>query len=248
MDKKFHYKGLLIFYLVAIFFRFLAVKTTVYSSIDNEYLLILLRGIGPAVGAFIAIKFVQIPVSFSLKGNYRSLFLPLTVFWAFPVILIGAVSYIQHGSFPFLLLFTVLLYGLLEEIGWRGFLQEQLKHLPKLQSVILITVLWFVWHLNFELTTSNLIFFAVLFFGTWGIGKVYSSTHSLLAVAGFHSLNNFFRNGLHGTELVLIAILLACWIGFMLWYKQKYRQEQEVREINMNLQKAGSEKMVPGNN
>ncbi|WP_343521850.1 CPBP family intramembrane glutamic endopeptidase [Pedobacter sp.] len=242
MDRKFPYKGLFIFYLVALFFRFIAVKTTLYSSIDNEYLLILLRGIGPAIGAFIAIKVTQIPLSLSLKGNYRNLFLPLMVFWGFPVILIGAVSYVQQGSFSFLLLVTVLLYGLLEEIGWRGFLQEQFKNLPKLQSVVLITVLWFVWHLNFELTATNLIFFAVLFFGTWGIGKVYSSTYSLLAVAGFHSLNNFFRNGLHGTELVLIAVLLACWIGFMLWYKQKYRQEQEVWEINMNLQKAGSEK------
>jgi membrane protease YdiL (CAAX protease family) len=147
----------------------------------------------------------------------------LFVFWIVPVVLIGTVSYIQQGQFPFVLLFTVLVYGLLEEIGWRGFLQEQLKDLPKLQSIIIIAVLWFIWHLNFEFTASNMIFLGVLFLGTWGIGKVYSKTYSLLAVAGFHSLNNFFRNGLHEKELILIAILLVIWIAFMVWYKRNYK-------------------------
>ncbi|MFD2476128.1 CPBP family intramembrane glutamic endopeptidase [Epilithonimonas zeae] len=137
------------------------------------------------------------------------------VFCIVPVVLIGKVSYIQQGQFPFMLLFTVLVYGLLEEIGWRGFLQEQLKNLPKLQSIIIITVLWFIWHLNFEFTDSNMIFLGVLFLGTWGIGKVYNNTYSLLAVAGFHSRNNFFRNGLHQTELILIVILLVIWIIYL---------------------------------
>lgn len=232
MDKNIPYKGLIVFYFIAIALRFLAVKTPLYSSINNPYLQMLLRGVGPAAGAFIAIKQFRIPVRLSLKGNYRTLFVPLAVFWAFPVILIGAVTYIQQGSVPFLLLITVLVYGLLEEIGWRGFLQEQLKDLPKLLSIIIISILWFIWHLNFECTGSNIIFLGVLFLGTWGIGKVYSSTYSLLAAAGFHSLNNFFRNGMHGTELSLIIILLAVWIGFIIWHKRTRSRRQEYQETN----------------
>lgn len=75
--------------------------------------------------------------------------------------------------------------------------------------------------MNFDLTVANLIFFAVLIFGTWGIGKVYTANHSLLAVAGFHSLNNFFRNGLHEKELILIGVLLVLWVGFMIIYKKR---------------------------
>lgn len=199
-------------------------KTNLFDFTDNEFIKILLRGIGPAIGALVSVKLFNIPLKLSLKGNYQSLFLPLLVFWIFPVVLIGTVSYIQQGQFPFVLLFTVLIYGLLEEIGWRGFLQEQLKDLPKLQSIIIIAVLWFIWHLNFEFTTSNMIFLGILFLGTWGIGKVYSKTYSLLAVAGFHSLNNFFRNGLHQTELILIAVLLIIWIVFIIIYGRKSKK------------------------
>jgi len=223
--------SIIVFYAIAILLRFLAVKTNLFHFTDNEFIQILLRGIGPATGAFVSIALFNIPVKLSLKGNYRNLFLPLLIFWIFPVILIGTVSYIQHEEFPFILLFTVLVYGLLEEIGWRGFLQEQLKNLSKLQSIIIIAVLWFVWHLNFEFTISNMIFLGILFLGTWGIGKVYSSTYSLLAVAGFHSLNNFFRNGLHETELVLIGILLIIWIGFMVLYKRKLNTHSQTSKL-----------------
>ncbi|RXK81710.1 CPBP family intramembrane glutamic endopeptidase [Filimonas effusa] len=220
MKGRIRVQAIIVFYAIAVLLRFLAVKTSLLGSIENGYLQILLRGVGPAIGAWVAIKLFRIPLQLSLKGNYRNLLLPLLVYWVFPVVLIGAVTYIYEAKFPALLLFTVLVYGLLEEIGWRGFLQEQLKSLPKFQSIFIIAVLWFVWHLNFEITTSNMVFLGVLFFGTWGIGKVYSSTCSLLAVAGFHSLNNFFRNGLHERELILILALLVIWIGFMVWYKR----------------------------
>lgn len=228
MKERKRLGSIIIFYAIAILFRFLAVKTNLLDFTDNEFIKILLRGIGPAIGALVAVKLFNIPLKFSLKGNYRNLFLPFLVFWIVPVVLIGTVSYIEQGQFPFVLLFTVLVYGLLEEIGWRGFLQEQLKDLPKLQSIILIAVLWFIWHLNFEFTASNMIFLGVLFLGTWGIGKVYSKTYSLLAVAGFHSLNNFFRNGLHQTELILIAVLLVIWIGFIIRY-DSYKKYQDIQ-------------------
>jgi len=220
--------SIIVFYAIAILFRFLAVKTKLFDFTDNEFIKILLRGIGPAIGALVTVNLFNIPLKLSLKGNCRSIFLPLLVFWIFPVVLIGTVSYIQQGQFPFVLLFTVLVYGLLEEIGWRGFLQEQLKDLPKLQSIIIIAVLWFIWHLNFQFTTSNMIFLGVLFLGTWGIGKVYSKTYSLLAVAGFHSLNNFFRNGLHQTELILIVILFAIWIVFIIRYNS-YKKDTDIQ-------------------
>jgi len=228
MKERKRLGSIIVFYAIAILFRFLAVKTNLLDFTDNEFIKILLRGIGPAIGALVSVKLFNIPLKLSLKGNYRNLLLPLLVFWIVPVVLIGTVSYIQQGQFPFVLLFTVLVYGLLEEIGWRGFLQEQLKDLPKLQSIILIAVLWFIWHLNFEFTASNMIFLGVLFLGTWGIGKVYSKTYSLLAVAGFHSLNNFFRNGLHETELILIVILLAIWIGFIIRYSS-YKKHQDIQ-------------------
>lgn len=221
MKNKINIPAISLFYIIAVTFRFLTVKTTLLNQVDNEYLKILLRGIGPAIGAAAAFTLFQIPSGLSLKGIYKNFLLPFTVYWILPAVLIAAVYYLLNSQFPIILMLTVLVYGLLEEIGWRGFLQQQLKSLPKIYSIVVISILWFCWHLNFEASASNLIFFGIIFFGTWGIGKIYDKTASLLAVAGVHSLNNFFRNGLHQTELILIAILLTIWIVFVIWYDKK---------------------------
>lgn len=221
MKGKINTPAIILFYIIAIALRFLAVKTTLLNQVNNEYLKILLRGIGPTIGAVAAFTLFKIPSGLSLKGIYKNLLLPFAVYWILPATLIASVYYLQSGQFPIVLMFTVLVYGLLEEIGWRGFLQQQLKPLPKMYTIIIIAILWFSWHLNFEVSTGNLIFFGIIFLGTWGIGKVYDKTTSLLAAAGVHSLNNFFRNGLHETELILIAVLLAIWIVFIIWYDKK---------------------------
>lgn len=223
MKGKINIPAIIVFYTIAAASRFLAVKTTLLDQVDNEYLKILLRGMGPTIGAIAAFALFKIPSGLSLKGIYKNFMLPFAVYWILPAALIASVYYWQSSQFPIVLIFTVLVYGLLEEIGWRGFLQQQLKPLPKIYSILIITILWFSWHLNFDLSTGNLIFFGIIFLGTWGIGKVYDKTASLLAVAGVHSLNNFFRAGLLQTELILIAVLLAIWVVFIIWYDKKNR-------------------------
>jgi hypothetical protein len=47
--------------------------------------------------------------------------------------------------------------------------------------------------------------------GSWGIGKVADSTNSLLAVAAFHSLNNFF-NELNSAKIIILISLTIIWI------------------------------------
>lgn len=229
MKSKINIAAIIVFYVIAVLFRFLAVKTELLNNVDNEYLKILLRGVGPAIAAMVVFVFFKIPNTLSLKGNYKNIFVPFAVYWILPAALISGVYYFQNGSFPIILMFTVLLYGILEEIGWRGFLQEHLKPLPKIYSTLIIAVLWFIWHLNFDTSLQNIIFFGIIFFGTWGIGKIYDKTHSLFAVAGVHSLNNFFRNGLHQTELILIVILLVIWIGFIITYDRVYKKYQDIQ-------------------
>lgn len=216
MKNKINIAAIIVFYAMAVLFRFAAVKTELLNNIDNEYLKILLRGVGPAIAALVVFVFFKIPSRLSLKGFYKNLIIPFFVYWILPAVLISSVYYFQNGNFPILLMFTVLVYGLLEEIGWRGFLQEHLKPLPKIYSILIIASLWFIWHLNFDAGLQNIIFFGIILLGTWGIGKIYDKTHSLFAVAGVHSLNNFFRNGLHETELILIVILLVIWIMFII--------------------------------
>ncbi|WP_289659954.1 CPBP family intramembrane glutamic endopeptidase [Flavobacterium panacagri] len=224
MKTKINFGAIIVYYVIAVICRYAAVKTNLLSGIENPYFVILLRGVGPALGALAAIKIFSLENPMSLKGIYKNALVPLAVYWLLPAFLIAGTYYFVMGKFPILLMFTVLVYGLLEEIGWRGFLQEQLKSLPKFTSILIIAVLWFAWHLNFETTPSNMVFLGIIFFGSWGIGKVYSSTGSLLAVAGVHSLNNFFRNGLHDTELTLIVTLLIIWVGFIIIYNRRNKK------------------------
>ncbi|SHH66279.1 CPBP family intramembrane glutamic endopeptidase [Flavobacterium defluvii] len=232
MERKINYWAIAVFYIIAIICRYAAVKTDLLSGISNGYLVILLRGVGPALGAIAAVTIFSLPNKFSLKGTYTNIVLPFAVYWILPAFLIAGVYYFIEGKFPILLMFTVLVYGLLEEIGWRGFLQEELKPLRTLYANLIIGLLWFIWHLNLEMTASNLIFLGIIFFGTWGIGKIYNKTSSLLAVAGVHSLNNFFRNGLHQTELILIVVLLAIWIGFIIFYDRKNKPKYDLDSSN----------------
>ncbi len=221
MKPKINYGAIAVFYIIAIVCRYIAVKTDIISANVHDYIFILLRGVGPALGAFAAIKIFSLENPMSLKGIYRNLVLPFVVFWVLPAIVITTLFYFLYGTFPIVFAFTVLVYGLLEEIGWRGFLQEQLKGLPKFTSILIIAVLWFVWHLNLNMTPTNMIFLGIIFFGTWGIGKIYSKTGSLIAVAGVHSLNNFFVKGVRDQELMVIIALLAVWITFVIVYDRK---------------------------
>ena len=209
--KKINYWAIIVFYLIAILCRYLTNKTEIFEEIGNEYLKSILTGIGPAIGAFVAFSVFKINPVMNLKGNYKKLLFPFLIYWVLPIALISCVAYFQKGIFPWLIVLTILIYGLFEEIGWRGFLHQELKSLPNIASILIVSTLWFLWHLNFELTSSNLLFYGILILGSWGIGKVADSTNSLIAVSAFHSLNNFFPN-LNLTKITILIILITIWI------------------------------------
>lgn len=207
-----NYLAILIFYTIAIALRYLTNKTQLSDHIPSDFLNIILRGIGPAVGAIAVILIFKKKPVLSLKGNYKNIFIPLFLYWVLPVIFISGIGFITTtGTVSPELITTILIYGLLEEIGWRGFLQQELKPLPPFLNILIVATLWFIWHLNFDLTSSNLLFFGILILGSWGIGKVADSTHSLIAVSAFHSLNNFFPE-VDTTKILIIVSLLLIWI------------------------------------
>ena len=113
--------AIVIFYVIAISLRYLATKTSVLAGIESDLLKTISRGIGPAIGAFVACKLFHIKMEMGIKGNFKNYVLPLIIYWIFPILLIGFVAYFTNGTLPFVSVFTVLIYGLLEEIGWRGF-------------------------------------------------------------------------------------------------------------------------------
>lgn len=211
MKNKMNYWAILVFYIIAVLCRYLTNKAGILDNLGSVYIKSILTGIGPTLGAIAVFIIFKIKPVMNLKGNYKNLLIPLTMYWIFPIVLISVVTYFQKGTNPWIIILTTLIYGLFEEIGWRGFLYQHLKNLTLIQNILIVSILWFFWHLNFELTTSNLLFYGILVLGSWGIGKVGDSTNSLLAVSAIHSLNNFFPN-YDSIRILILIILLAVWI------------------------------------
>lgn len=203
--------GIIVFYIIAIGLRYFTNETELLSQIDNPFLKIILQAIGPAIGALVAMKFFNLKFSMSLNGLYSKSLIPIIIFWILPILIISTKAYFINGNFAYSTVLAILVYGLLEEIGWRGFLQQQLKSLPKIISILTIATLWFIWHLNFEISIGNLLYFAILVLGSWGIGLLADKTKSLLAVASFHSLNNFYSEW-NILNISIVGILVFVWI------------------------------------
>lgn len=223
MKNNINALAILIFYIIAIALRYLTNKTNLLEGVSSDLLKVVLQGISPAIGAMAAFYLFKIKPTLNFKGNYSNINTPFVLYWAVPIILISGAEYFIKGTITPVTVISILLYGLLEEIGWRGFLQRALKPLPEFLNILLVATLWFIWHLNFDLTSSNLLFFAILILGSWGIGKVADSTHSLLAVSAFHSLNNFFPV-MDTTKLILLVTLLIIWITSLLIRKKRLNQ------------------------
>lgn len=219
MKSKINYGAILVFFLIAVFCRYLTNITGILDFMEDSYVKAILTGIGPALGALVVFLIFNIPSIMSLKGNYTSLKTPIFIYWIFPIVLISLVAYFRNGTVPWLSVLIILIYGLLEEIGWRGFLYQQLKALPLLANIIIVSSLWFIWHLNFDLSISNLLFYGILFLGSWGFGKVADLTSSFIAVSAFHSLNNFFTD-VDSLKILLLLTVTSVWIGTLILRKQ----------------------------
>jgi uncharacterized protein len=114
-------------------------------------------------------------------------------------------------------------YALCEEYGWRGYLQSALQPLPEWPRICIIGTMWFVWHLNFfrhgMSIEANLLQFAAILLGTWGLLRSTETTHSLLVAAGIHLSFNLFVDAPWPLENKLLTLALA--IPIWVWTIQK---------------------------
>jgi len=69
---------------------------------------------------------------------------------------------------------STFIYCFFEEIGWRGYLEQELKDVSEFKRVLIIASLWYLWHLSFLRNPDliqNVMFFGWLLIGSWGLGK-----------------------------------------------------------------------------
>jgi hypothetical protein len=204
--------AVVVFFVIAVSIRYATNQTNFLSIIHNDFLKIVIQGVGPTVGAIVAFLAFSIKPTLSFSGIYKQKWLPWLVFWILPVMVFVVFSFVLHGK-PNFMVVAILLYALLEEIGWRGFLQPALSFLPKFTSLLIVTVLWFIWHLNFDMTQANVTFFLILLGGSWGMRAVADRTQSIIAVSAFHATYDIYAAT--GNKSSLVPIILGS--IFVIW-------------------------------
>ncbi len=227
--------AIVLFYLIAIGLRYYIteIKPNFFNN-SNLYIKILLQGIGPLLGGIFAIKFLKRPNELRLLSfGFLKTLLAISI----PIVLFSLVGILNTGK-PYLnapkYVAIIMVYALFEEYGWRNYLQSELSELNKIIKYLIITVLWFIWHLNFQMTVSNLIFFLILFAGSFGIGYVADKSKSLIFVALFHAFFNISENGLlNGIELKQkLTIIIISALSIILIMKYGKRNKIKITTAN----------------
>ncbi|TNE52026.1 MAG: CPBP family intramembrane metalloprotease [Bacteroidetes bacterium] len=118
-------------------------------------------------------------------------------------------------------------YGILEEIGWRGFLLPHLQErYTAWKSTLLLTPVWAFWHLpfffyRFEFSPFISVgFFFGLFVGALILTSIYNTGKGgLLPVILFHFTNNL---GSAFDKDILVAVLSTCFVFLAVTLYKRY--------------------------
>lgn len=251
-NNQISWKRILIFFVIATLisniFRFdvFGLKPELEKLPSWLYIIItvLLEGSGVIIAAFIIIPYLrkEKKVEMSLFGTSKSKSLLMTVIPIIVLSVIGVKNDFELGNHIYGLIAIVgtLIYCIMEEYGWRGYLQEELKFLKPWQKYLTIGIIWYLWHLTFLTKASvgdNLFFLAMMIFGSWGIGQIAELTKSVLASANFHLIvqimmfNALFRNGISGTEkIIILTVCVAIWIVIL----NKWKKENTIANNGYN--------------
>jgi uncharacterized protein len=241
MDKKAIIR-ISVFYVIGIslsnIFRFDLLKLHDKKEVLSLFELLLtspLGAIGLLIGALVSLRLLRKEknLSYSLFGTSIKWSLMMLVT---PILLLGIFGVNnESGS-------NIHYYGLIggigtfiycfcEEIGWRGYLQDELKSIKEWQRVLIIGFLWYLWHLSFisnQNFIDNIQFLGYMILGSWGLGKVIDSTKSIIAVTCFHMIINIIMfngkmtNGIVGSsKLMILGFTIVLWIIIMNFWKKE---------------------------
>ena len=120
-----------LYFIIAVVIRYYItiIKPDFYTNADY-FLRTILQGIGPFIGGLLMIYGFKRPndlklFSFGVKQSVFLVLLPIGLFTLVGIFNIGKPYYIDGPK----IVFGAILYGFLEEYGWRGYLQSELKDL-----------------------------------------------------------------------------------------------------------------------
>ena len=205
-----------------------------------------LEGSGIFIAGLLGLLLLQkqrkVRISFFGTSKFYSLLMALIPTLLLIVIGVHNKYGIDPHLFGLIAAFGTLTYCIMEEYGWRGYLQEEFQFLRPIAKFLLIGFIWYAWHLSFLTGAKlgdNLFFLGTLILGSWGIGKVSELTNSILACSCFHLIvnifmfNHFFNNAFSGTsKLIILIVSILLWILILTKWKQKLKNTNLTHKTN----------------
>lgn len=245
---------IIIGYGVSNIFRFdiLNLNKSLEDYFNSSYLILegILEGSGIFIagilGLFLLKKQRKVGVTFFGTSKFKSLL--MVSIPSFLLIVIGVQNKYGVNSHLFGLIAALgsFIYCIMEEYGWRGYLQEEFQFLKPIIKFSLIGFIWYAWHLSFltEATfINNLFFLGTLILGSYGIGKIAELTNSILACSCFHLIvnifmyNHFFNNAFSGTsKLIILIVSISLWVWILIrWKKNLKIEKHKITDTDANL-------------
>lgn len=199
----------------------------------SDYVYGLLGGTGPFLGAITILSLYkdQVKNEMTYKGFFN--WGTLLLIFLLPTLLFGIMgSNTKSHTEGLLLGLYIAIYAVLEERGWRGYLQSEFINIKPILKYFIVAIFWYSWHLTFLGKTSfqnELIIFGILFLSSIGIGVMADRTKSILFAACFHMIGNIlaFSSELSDhlgkdTRNIAVAISIVVWlIVFFIVRKRK---------------------------
>jgi uncharacterized protein len=120
-----------------------------------------------------------------------------------------------------------LAYAVLEEIGWRGYLQDALRPL-KGWGLALIGLLWWAWHIRYSTVFDFMVFPLICVGGSLLIGQFTEKTKSYLTAGGLHCLIILLTNSGAITHAKMLAggLTVLVWIAIGQWWQTAAKQQE----------------------
>jgi membrane protease YdiL (CAAX protease family) len=175
-----------------------------------------IQGFGPLFGAILVTWIFSVQRKNTLFGSSKNKSLLMGIV---PVAVLSIAGVNNNEGlgihyYGFILGFWIIVYGIFEESGWRGYLHDELRGIKPVLKYFIIGTLWYIWHFTFlrdDTTFKNeLIIYSVLVLAGWGIGQIAEKTNSILACGCFHTIGNImglseiFRTNLTPDQKYLI--------------------------------------------
>lgn len=169
------------------------------------------HGIFIALIAWLFYKKSNVQQSITLLGNQplKALLFPVVLLSAYSITGINNDNGIDKHSWAFLFCGLALLYNLMEEYAWRGYLVDAIGKLPYVLKSLISGITWAIWHLvvfkDFEQYGGFGMFLLFCIVFSYILTFAVQRTKSILVAASLHT----FIIQMNVSALICLGIFLA---------------------------------------